>query len=172
MPVGNLEFIKSASGTSVSSLSVTDCFSADYDVYFISITDLKQASGGTLISYRYLDSSNTPITSAVYDKAALVVRSGSAFGQSRSTNQTYGLDLNAYAHTGTQGIGNSIYIINPYDSASYSFALAQTAHYESGAFAGYKAIGVMKSAQQCNGIEFSSSSANFDNITVNVFGVK
>ena len=33
MAVGNLEFIKSASGTSVSSLSVTDCFSANYDVY-------------------------------------------------------------------------------------------------------------------------------------------
>ena len=29
----NLQFIKSASGTSVSSLSVTDCFSANYDVY-------------------------------------------------------------------------------------------------------------------------------------------
>jgi len=167
-----LQFIKSASGTSVSSLSVTDCFSDKYDVYFISITDIKQASGATNVTYRYLDSSNTSITSAVYDKATFVLKSASPFGESRSTNQTYGVDLNTYNQTGTEGLGNSIYIFNPYDSASYSFALSQTAHSEGGAFVGYKTIGVMKSAQQCNGIEFSSSSADFDNITVNVFGVK
>ena len=36
----NLEFIKSASGTSVSSLTVTDCFNADYDVYKVYITKM------------------------------------------------------------------------------------------------------------------------------------
>ena len=40
MAVGNLEFIKSASGSSVSSLSVTDCFSANYDVYKIVLIHL------------------------------------------------------------------------------------------------------------------------------------
>ena len=33
----NLQFIKSVSGTSVNTLSVTDCFSADYDVYYVSV---------------------------------------------------------------------------------------------------------------------------------------
>ena len=33
----NLEFIKSATGTSVTSLDVTDCFSADYDVYKVTL---------------------------------------------------------------------------------------------------------------------------------------
>jgi len=36
----NLEFIKSETGTSVTSLSVTDCFSADYDVYQVLISKL------------------------------------------------------------------------------------------------------------------------------------
>ena len=39
-----LQFIKSASGSGVSSLSVTDCFSEKYDVYAMTIPTLDQNS--------------------------------------------------------------------------------------------------------------------------------
>ena len=52
----NLEFIKSVSGTSVSSLSVTDCFSADYDVYFISTSKIDTSSAG-YVRPRFINSS-------------------------------------------------------------------------------------------------------------------
>ena len=93
---GNLEFIKSASGTIVSSLSVTDCFSADYDVYYLSITKIDQSANGTAVKYRFLDSSNTAISDSSYDQATLVMQSGGSFTESRTTNQTNGFGAAGY----------------------------------------------------------------------------
>jgi hypothetical protein len=157
----NLQFIKSASGTSVSSLSVTDCFSAEYDVYYISITKIDQSATGTGIVYRFLDSSNTAITSSSYDQATLVMKSNTTFSESRGTNGTYGFGAVGYGiRDAEDGVGASIYVYNPYDSSSYSFVSAQNSFIvlAGTTLEGYKNIGVLKSAQQCNGIQFYSKS--------------
>jgi len=172
--MGNLEFITSASGTSVSSLSVTDCFSADYDVYYVSITKIDQSATGTGIVYRFLDSSNTAITSASYDQATLVMKSNTTFSESRGTNATYGFGAVGYGiRDAEDGVGASIYVYNPYDSSSYSFVSAQNSFIvlAGTTLEGYKNIGVLKSAQQCNGIQFLNEAGSFDNITINVYGL-
>ena len=175
MPVGNLEFIKSANGTIVSSLSVTDCFSADYDVYYLSITKIDQSANGTAVKYRFLDSSNTAISDSSYDQATLVMQSGGSFTESRTTNQTNGFGAAGYGMRDPEdGMGASIYIFNPFDSSSYTFVQAQNTFIVVGGstMEGYKNIGVLKSAEQCNGIEFFPDVGDFTNITVKVFGVK
>ena len=68
---GSLEFIKSASGTSVSSLSVTDCFSADYDVYAIASTSQEQTGTATLYSYMRFINSGGVVSTSNYDYASL-----------------------------------------------------------------------------------------------------
>ena len=171
---GNLEFIKSASGTSITTLEVTDCFSADYDVYYISITKIDQSATGTAIRHRFLDSSNTAITSASYDQATLVMKSNTTFSESRGTNATYGFGAVGYGiRDAEDGVGASIYVYNPYDSSSYSFVSAQNSFIvlAGTTLEGYKNISVLKSAQQCNGIQFLNEAGSFDNITVNVYGL-
>ena len=175
MPVGNLEFIKSVSGTIVSSLSVTDCFSADYDVYYLSITKIDQSANGTAIIHRFLDSSNTAITSASYDYAILVMKSNTTFAESKATNSTYGFGGVGYGiRDAEDGVGAGMYIYNPYESSSYTFATAQNSFIvlAGTTLEGYKSINVLKSAEQCNGIEFFPEAGDFTNITVSVYGVK
>ena len=82
---GNLEFIKSASGTSVSSLVVTDCFNATYDVYLITIKS--DSSADTEMRFRFLDSSNIVINSASYDYSSLNMFSNTSFTENKNTNQ-------------------------------------------------------------------------------------
>ena len=48
----NFEFIKSASGSSVSSLSLTNCFSEVYDVYKITF-DITNSSESSAIDFFY-----------------------------------------------------------------------------------------------------------------------
>jgi len=170
----NLEFIKSASGTSVSALDLTDCFSADYDVYYLSISKLDQNSVSNEVKINFLDSGGSQITSANYDQATLVLKSNTTFSESRNTGLTF--DFIGYGVRDSEdGIGLGMYIFNPYDSSSYTFYTVQNSYIVlSGAYLeGYKKIGVLKLAQQLSGIRFAcGNSGTYDNITVNIFGVK
>jgi len=169
MPVGNLEFIKSASGTSVTSLEVTDCFSASYDVYAFAITKVDATSDGN-IDLRFIDSGGSVISDAEYDYANLQLISYAAFGEGRGTGSTNINDI-MRRDTDTEKNGGSIhYIFNPY-SSSYTFYLGQSG----GAVAasgliGTKAIGVHKVAEQITG--FQLYGATFDTLEVKVYGVK
>jgi hypothetical protein len=169
-----LQFIKSASGTSVSSLSVTDCFSANYDVYMISISKIdKSAIGQTRL--RFIDSGGSVISDAEYDYAELVLTSYAAFAEGKATNATF-LDGLGYSSTAlADGIGSTSYVYNPYDSSSYTFTTSQSSglyNVGGGGLVGYKQIGVHKVAEQITGINVLPNSGTYDNITVNVYGVK
>jgi len=173
MPTGNLEFIKSVSGTSVSSLSVTDCFSAKYDVYQVLIAKLD--STATAYGYlRFIDSGGSVISDLEYDYAQLDLTSYSTpFAQNRSTTaQNKGL-LGFAGGTGTADMGGFlITVYNPNDSSSYTFYNGQSSIKASSGLAGSKYIGVHKVAEQITGINILPASGSWDNITVNVYGVK
>jgi len=167
----NLQFIKSASGSGVSSLSVTDCFNANYDVYMVSITKLDQ-SAQNYIEARLIDSGGVDSTSN-YDFASLELLAGAGFSEKRNTGQTGWATSISYQNTGADdGVGITMYIFNPNDSSSYTFVKSHSTAYYSGAGIGYKMIGVHKVAEQITGINFFPRSGTLDNMTINVYGVK
>jgi len=167
---GNLEFIKSASGTSVSTLEVTDCFSDKYDVYAFAITKVDATSDGN-IDLRFIDSGGSVISDAEYDYALLSLISYAGFGETKGTNGTK-IENIMRVDTDTEKNGGSIhYIFNPYDSSSYTFYLGQSGGaVASSGLIGTKAIGVHKVAEQITG--FQLYGATFDTLEVVVYGVK
>jgi hypothetical protein len=169
----NLQFIKSASGSSVSSLSVTDCFSSEYDVYYINLTNLDQSSSGVQTQVRYLNSSGSQISTTDYNWAQLVMRSSSSFAEGKVTSDTEQEGISYQVTTTSGGIGVSMYVYNPFDSSSFTFSTTQTSFIYSGNLEGYKAIQVLKSAESVTGISFNNVSPHtYDNIKANVYGVK
>ena len=169
----NLEFIKSASGSSVSSLSVTDCFSDKYDVYEVYISKVfgKQASGNAVLYMRFLDSGGSVISAAEYDWAMLDLKAYAAFTENKATSDTQIERILIYEITG-RGDGAKIVIANPYDSASYTFTMWQSSFIIGGTNGfGAKGIGVHKSAEQLSGINFLPSTSTLD-LEVSVYGVK
>jgi len=168
----NLQFIKSASGTSVSSLSVTDCFSATYDVYEVTATFDKSTSASNWSSLRFIDSGGSVISASEYDYASLTLLSYASFPEEKGTSQT-GISRVNFLHTSLVGGDTKFTIYNPYDSSSYTFTNFQNVSSTSGNMFGGKVIGVHKSAEQITGLNIVGDSAyTFDNITVNVYGVK
>jgi len=171
----SLQFIKSASGNIVTSLNITDCFSANYDVYYLSITKIDQSSNGTFVYHRLLDSSNVAISDSSYDQAILILSSGGAFSEYRTTNQSSGFGIAGYGMRDSEdGMGNGAYIFNPYDSSSYTFFTAQSSFILNAGttMEGYKTISVLKSAEQCNGIQLNAGVGDFTNIKATIYGVK
>ena len=117
---GSLEFITSASGTSVSSLSVTDCFSADYDVYQVLIAKLD--STATTYGYlRFIDSGGSVISDLEYDWAEMDLTSYASYAQNRNTAQNKCL-LGYVGGTATADMGGFLTTVyNPNASSSYPF---------------------------------------------------
>jgi hypothetical protein len=170
---GSLEFIKSASGTSVSSLDVTDCFSDKYDVYKITY-DLNNDTFNIVGNLRFLDSGGSVISASEYDYAALNLNAAGTFVERRGTSQTSILRLTT-SNTNTDSAG-FLYIYNPYDSSSYTFVTFQNSALAvpigSAVEYGVKGIGVHKSAETISGINILVNSGNWNSIEVSVYGVK
>ena len=173
---GNLEFIDSFEVTSpVSSFTLDNVFSDEYDVYCLSAQGWSGSNATSQLGYfRYLDSTGTVITSAEYDVASLVFRSNLSFVEVRATSNTvinyalgfYKVDV---APEQTSAIS---YIYNPYDSSSYTFGISQATGMNDGSGRGYKAISVHKSAETVRGFEMSNPSGNFTSGKMTVYGVK
>ena len=168
----NLEFIKSASGTSVSYLDVTDCFSDKYDVYKITY-DLNNDSYNIIGNLRFLDSGGSVISASEYDYSAYNLASATSFAERRATAQTEIQRLTtSYTDYDSAGF---LYVYNPYNSSSYTFVNFQnSASANTGAIDlyGVKGIGVHKSAEQISGINIFPSSGNWNSIEISVYGVK
>jgi len=167
----NLQFIKSASGTSVSSLSVTDCFSANYDVYFVQVAKSLNSAEVNL-DIRFIDSGGSIIADSEYDYATLQLNSNTTFGERRNTGQTKISRLVSYGgdEQKTGGTGYT-YVYNPYDSSSYTFTQGASQSIEGVTFLGDKQIGVHKSAEQITGIALIPTSGT-TTLIINVYGVK
>jgi len=174
---GNLEFIKSTSGTSVSSLSVTDCFSASYDVYAIKL-DADGYNANSLLTLQLIDNTDTTISTTSYDNASLLLRTDITYSELRATgdnvlfNRVLGFfDYNNGAREGGSGI---IYIFNPY-TADYTFATCQSSSdYKTGQMTGQKGIGVLKTTDVITGFHITQDvyTATYSDINASVFGVK
>ena len=166
-----LQFIKSASGTSVSSLSVTDCFSADYDVYFVEVSKSLNTIE-TNLDIRFIDSGGSIISASEYDYATLQLNSNTTFGERRSTGNTKISRLITFGgdEQKTGGTGYT-YVFNPYDSSSYTFTQGASQTIQGTTFVGDKQIGVHKSAEQITGIALIPGSGT-TTLIINVYGVK
>ena len=170
----NLQFIKSVSGTSVGTLDVTGIFSANYDVYQITITKMEQTANGWN-EMRFLDSGGSVISDSEYDYAVLELKSNTSYSETRTTGAN-AIETIMYSGTGSAVAGGlSMYIYNPYDSSSYTFLTMQSNGFRDGTGQyGSKQISVHKSAEQLSGVHFISggSGSVFTTLDVSVYGVK
>tara|TARA_R100000951_G_scaffold73790_1_gene62168 strand:+ start:190 stop:708 length:519 start_codon:yes stop_codon:yes gene_type:complete len=169
----NLQFIKSQSFTGVSSVDVTDIFSATYTSYMITTKNFEQTgSNEAWISLRLINSSSTTLTTSTYDIAQLQMMSSVAFGENRFTNSNRFQYSLSYSKGG-QNAGQ-LYIHNPFESSSYTFAQRQSGYwYPAGSrIDGYKWIGVEKTATSITGINIYSESGYDFRGQISVYGVK
>ncbi len=169
---GSLEFIKSATGNSVSSLSVTDCFSDKYDVYKITSTNWNNPSGNSDCKVRLIDSGGSVISDTEYDHARLNLRAYTGFAEVRETGVGY-MGFAHYTPSGqTFSSGFEFFVFNPNDSSSYTFLTNQGSSRHTSGLLGFKGIAVHKSAEQITGFHLFSSQGATQDIQISVYGVK
>ena len=172
MAVCNLEFIKSASGTSVSSLDITDCFSADYDVYKVIQENYTPLSASSQSNIRLINSSGTVISTSSYSNASLFMPSYSSFVEDRRASSTLLVDGASNDQNDTLGVGAVYYIFNPFSSSSYTFAISQLSFFNTGSgLDSRKGIGVLETTDSITGLQFISTGSASITTSATVYGL-
>jgi hypothetical protein len=167
-----LRLINETSATSVATLSVTDVFTSDFDIYKIVIDDF-DLTGTPYLTWRLINSSGSVISTGNYDRAMLQMNSETGFGEGRSTNITY---MNYLADVGS-GVAETggvvIWLFNPTNTSSYTFSLFQSSVSRSPNYRSHKGIGVLKLTNSITGFQLlNSSTFSFDSVNVKTYGLR
>ena len=165
----NLQFIKEASGTNVTPLSVTDCFGRGYDVYKILLRSESNSTDGYW-GLQLIDSSGSIITGSEYDEAVLLMRTYDTYLENKSTTAS----MVSVGYDEDYGATLNLEVFNPDDSGSYTFGNLATDGGTSSGLITSKGIFVHHTAEIISGIHFkmSAGSNDFNYINVQVYGVR
>jgi hypothetical protein len=168
--MSNLRLINETTASSVSSVSITDVFSADFDIYKITI--LQDTGAGNSVKTQLINSSGSTITSSNYTYAQYQMRSNTSFSDADRLTSTDSMRLFLQ---GTDDSGTTMYIFNPFSSSSYTFGLAQQSLYYGGAgipTMTMKTIGALKLPTSCTGIKFTPITPNFTDFDCKIYGLR
>ena len=126
--MSNLRLISESSGSSLSSYSVQDVFSSDYDIYQIEITEFQQTatfSGGM----RFINSSGSVISSSDYQWARHSLRSYGSFIEDKSTSDSdIQYIVGSTSSSPLSSTGASIWIFNPTNTSFYTYMILYHHH--------------------------------------------
>jgi hypothetical protein len=155
----------------VSEVNITDVFSADFDIYKITFTDLSSNSNADF-NMRWLNTSGSAITSSQYDRAKYYMNSNVSAGDVRTTNQNYIVrPADAYAYSAVANTGFGVmYVYNPFSSSSYTFFSAQGGTLAS-VLSTSRDIGVLTETTSIGGFQFYVSTT-FKTLNVRTYGLR
>jgi|TARA_R100000353_G_C6459845_1_gene183583 hypothetical protein len=157
--------------TSVSTVNVTDVFSADFDIYKIVFNGISTAgSTATPLNARLINSSGSVISSSEYDYAFLLMKAETSFTESRATNSTEWDNFFGNPDDNPELVSGVAYIYNPFSSSSYTFATNQVA-VETRRW--YKMIQVLTETTSVTGFQaFESNSRPINSGVFRTYGIR
>jgi len=173
--MSNLKLIKEVTVTSgQATVSVTDVFSSDYDIYQVSLTGF-YAAGIDYFYLRLINSSDAVVSDANYDLASLEMKSNTSFNERRSTNYTNMFpSTNFLGNSEAESYNEILYFFNPVSASSYTFMVGESSQFEYGHSYNNKKIGVLKQAVSMTGFQLlvGSLGHTLSGGKVRVYGLK
>ena len=174
--MSNLRLINETPITSaVNSVNVTDVFSADFDIYFATISNVSSDSTtGNNTRMRFINASGSVVSASNYDNAQLNIDSYGSFGEQRSTNQAKLYRFLGNLNDEPDDANATLYVFNPTSTSSYTFLLQQADSKWTNGFSSFKGIGVLKNTSAVGGINFFSDGTAGKTIsaTVRTYGLR
>lgn len=165
MSIGQLELVKSASDTSVTSIDVTNAFTASYNLYHI-IVQGHITTTNSLIDFRFLDSSNTAITSGYrYGLRNQELTSGSE----QDSTSADRISRIIYVNNGDT-FAARLFVYNPFSTSDYTHMTCHSQAFNSANITNIRGGGVLPTTDQVKG--FTIFDATFSNIDIDVYGIK
>lgn len=160
--------------SSVSSVDITDVFSADFDIYKIVTNNISTAGSSQVgLDLRFINSAGSVNNNSSYDYAYVNLKPSASFIETRSTNQNHMENFFGVASPSTSYTSSVGYVINPFSSSTYNFVLHEALNQESGTYRAQKYIGVLKTLDSHTGFRlFETQSRPFNSGVIRTYGLR
>tara|TARA_B100000212_G_scaffold177038_1_gene133289 strand:+ start:1387 stop:1914 length:528 start_codon:yes stop_codon:yes gene_type:complete len=172
--MSSLRLLNETTASAVTSVSITDVFTSDFDIYKIVIKEFYQTGTTTRnLQFRFINSAGSVISSNDYENAVASMNSFGTTDELRSTSadgiENYFFDT----EDEEQGAGGVFYIFTPTNSSLYTFFIGEGVNFNDGNGATtYKGIGVLQKAVSVKGINFVISGDTIERFKVSVYGLR
>ncbi len=173
----NLEFITSANVANASSLSITNCFTDEYDTYQVFLKNFDIGSGVDL-AMRFINASGSVVSDSNYEDAVRLLRSYSGgfadnYGQNISELKSFGFYDPSSGVGQNVGMATDMHVHNPFSSSIYTFANWSNTGVSSIGTPARKGIGVLKQTVSMTGLYyFTTGGETILGLNVSIYGVK
>ena len=176
--MSNLRLIKqTATASGITSVSMTDVFSSDYDIYCVTVAQTTYDVSNTdviALKLRFINSSGSVISSSNYASANMHMKADATKDEDKFNSGTYSY---SGAIIGNYENGGGVHwIYNPYNSDRYSFVTFEGGggyDTSSNKMRSQKGIGVLKQQASMTGVNFySSNTSNTFSAYVTVYGLR
>ena len=162
--MSNLRLINETTVTSgVTTVSATDVFSADFDIYKITLEGF-YASTIDYFYLRLINSNGNVVVynsafAGLYDNASLEMRTSGTYNERKGTNFTGMFSSTSFLpNSEAENYNGVFYFFNPNSSSSYSFMIGQSSEAEYSQMYSNKGIGVLKQTSSITGFQLSVGS--------------
>tara|TARA_R100001086_G_scaffold141781_1_gene74480 strand:- start:148 stop:684 length:537 start_codon:yes stop_codon:yes gene_type:complete len=176
--MSNLRLIKqTATASGISSVSLTDVFSADYDIYCVTVAQTTYDVTNTdviAVKLRFISAGGSIVSASNYDSANMHMKAETTKDEDKFENGTYSY---SGAIIGNYENGGGVHwIYNPYNNDRYSFVTFEGGGgYDSSnnKMRSQKGIGILKQTASMTGVNFySSNTSNTFSAYVTVYGLR
>ncbi len=176
--MSNLRFIKQEISTSaVSSMSITDCFSSDFDVYQVVVSETDYGVSNTDIAalrINFINASGDVVTASNYDSANMMMKADATKDEDKFTNGAY--SYSSVMIGNYESAGGMHWIMSPHNGDSFTYILGEGGGgYNSAGddVRSSKLCGGLKQVASMTGIQFYSANAsNTFQATITVYGLR
>ena len=174
--MSNLRLLNETSITSaVNSISTTNVFTNDFQVYQVTVTNLSSDSTSHSNAFlRLVNSSGSVVTSSHYDFARLDMTESGSFGELRGTSNSYMRYLAMATDQSPEVTALNYYIFEPFSSSSFTYVLQQASSAIANVLRVGKGIGVLKRLSSITGINIGleDTSINLNSGDIRIYGVR
>ena len=161
------EFITKQTAENITSMQITNCFSATYDIYEIHVNVIEFSSGGDL-NIRFMTSGG-PDSGANYNAGVSLQRSYGAFADNVRDGAT---SMGSIGYDNLlKGGATTIRVFEPFDSSKWTYAMWQNTGNSTSGPPVRKGIGALEVDSSIVGIELIGDTAGL-NVAASVFGVR
>ena len=169
--MSNLRLINETTASSVSTVSVTDVFTSDFDIYKIVVSDIEGASTLQWTNMNCIDLSDNAITTTNYTFAMYELKTYGTYSANTSTGAQKFNYL--WIEEADKGAGNTMYIFNPTSTSNYTFLIGQSSgFYGSSGNVNCKYIGALKELTAVGGFKLTRATGSWTSITIRTYGLR
>ena len=167
--MSNLRFLSETNiSSAVSSITLTNLFTDDFDIYKVIIT--AEGVSVTGANLRFVNSAGTVVTNSSYDRAMYIGRANAV----ASTTATENSDkLQFFGGVYDPEGGNMIYyIFNPTNTSAHTLVMSEGSSTDGGNGRVYQQKGVLTELSSITGINFVFNDDDVDVASIKCYGVR